>query len=84
MQKQKTPVENISYLTFNCPPNLLVLRLEPEPLGISTAGSVGIPTLSPLSHDTCSVTAILWIFNINAQETGQKRFPMVIISKNEQ
>ena len=28
MQTQKTPVENICYLTLNCPPNLLILRVN--------------------------------------------------------
>ena len=91
MQKQKTPIDNICYLTLNCPPNLLILRvnlrLEPGPPGNSTAGPAQaaweFQCLSPLSHGTCSVTAILWFFNFNAQETGQKRFALVIISKNK-
>ena len=83
MQKQKTPIENICYLTLNCPPNLLVLRLEPNLRGIPPQAAWEFQRLSPLSHGTCSVTAILWFFNINAQETGQKRFALVIISKNK-
>jgi hypothetical protein len=38
--------------------------------------------LSPLSHDFYFVISILWFVYNNAQETGQKRFSMVIISKN--
>ena len=79
MQKQKTPIENICYLTLNCPPNLLVLRLEPGPPGNSTAGSVGVPTHLTTEpwHLFCNSNTL--VFNIDAQETGQK----ISIGKNK-